>query len=92
LIRELLPLLGLGDHVQLEGRHALVKFAGHTFRLHLSTGEVTLDEDGRKLDLDGIERGEAPLYMPFEGGDAATSAILGTLMWLARFGQGRPGR
>jgi hypothetical protein len=82
-------MLGLGDHVQLEGRYALVRFAGHTFRLHLSTGEVTLDEDGRRMDLDGIERGEVPLYMPFEGGDAATSAILGTLMWLARFGQGR---
>ncbi|MDB5095623.1 MAG: hypothetical protein JWM80_44 [Cyanobacteria bacterium RYN_339] len=89
LIRELLPLLGLGEHVQLEGRHALVTFAGHTFRLHLSNGEVTLDGEDRTLDLDGIERGDVPLYMPFEGGDAATSAILGTLMWLAKFGQGR---
>nr|AHZ45634.1 hypothetical protein [uncultured bacterium] len=89
LVRELLPLLGLGDHVRLEGADALVTFAGHTFRLHLANGEVTLDEDGRKLDLEGIERSEAPLYMPFEGGDTATAAILSTLMWLAKFGQSR---
>jgi hypothetical protein len=89
LIRELLPSLGLGEHVQVDGAHALVTIAGHTFRLDLATGEVTMAADGRKLDLDGIERADAPLYLPFEGGDAPTSAILGTLMWLAKFGQGR---
>jgi hypothetical protein len=89
LVRELLPLLGLGEHVRLDGGDALIEFSGHTFRLNLASGEVTVDGEGRRLDLEGIERADSPLYMPFEGGDAATSAILATLMWLARFGQGR---
>lgn len=89
LIGELLPMLGLGEHVRVDGSHVLVDIAGQTFRLHLATGEVTLEADGRRLDLDGIERADAPLYLPFEGGDAATSAILGTLLWLAKFGRTR---
>lgn len=88
LIRELLPHLGLEEQVEIREQEALIHAHGHLFRLDLATGHVTLDSDGRRLDLDGIERSDTPLYLPHEGADTATAAIMATMIWLAKFGRG----
>lgn len=87
LLRELLPLLGLEGRVALEGPYARVALGAQAFRLHLGTGEVRLDPDDRPLDLEGLERNDSPLYMPHEGGDSATAAIIATLVWLVQYAQ-----
>jgi hypothetical protein len=87
LVRELLPLLGLEGRVTIDGPHASVPFGAQTFRLHLGSGEVRLDPDDRPLDLEGLERSDSPLYMPHEGSDSATAAILATLVWLVQYAQ-----
>ena len=87
LVAALLPQLGLAEVVRLEGTHALVACGGHDFRLDLGGGEVTLDPEGRHVDLDGLERADLPLYIPHEGTDAPSAAVLATLVWLAKFGR-----
>lgn len=85
LVRELLPMLGLADRVTLDGAEARVAYDGQAFRLHLGSGEVRLESDGRRLDMEGLERQDTPLYMPHEGSDAATASIIATLVWLAQY-------
>ncbi|MFN3428880.1 MAG: DUF4132 domain-containing protein [Candidatus Sericytochromatia bacterium] len=85
LVRELLPMLGLAERVTLDGPEARVAYGGQAFRLHLGTGEVHLESDGRRLDMEGLERHDSPLYMPHEGSDAATAAVIATLVWLAQY-------
>lgn len=87
LVDALLPQLGLAGVARVEDRFALIDCAGHTFRLDLGGGEVTLDPEGRRVDLDGLERADLPLYIPHEGADAPAAAVLATLVWLAKFGR-----
>jgi hypothetical protein len=88
MIRELLPHLGLEEQVELEAQEAVITAHGHRFRLDLATGHVHLEGDGRRIDLEGIARTEGPLYLPHEGADTATAAIMATMIWLAQFGRG----
>jgi hypothetical protein len=87
LVSALLPQLGLAAVVEVAGEAAIVDCAGHRFRLDLGTGDVTLGPDDRPVDLDGLERGDLPLYIPHEGADAPSAAVLATLVWLAKFGR-----
>lgn len=88
LLMELLPSLGFGERIRVGDTYAEIDARGQVFRLSLLTGEVTLPRDGdRRLDLEGIERSDSPLYLPHEGADTATAAILATLLWLAQFGR-----
>ncbi len=87
LVDALLPQLGLAGVARVEGTAALVACSGHVFRLDLGSGDVTLDPEGRRVDLDGLERADLPLYIPHEGADAPSAAVLATLVWLAKFGR-----
>jgi hypothetical protein len=85
LVHELLPLLGLEGQVNLEGPIARIACGPQTFRLHLGTGEVRLEADDRRIDMEGIERSDTPLYMPHEGSDTATASVIATLVWLVQY-------
>lgn len=87
LVRELLPLLGLEGHVTLDGPEALIAFGAQAFRLHLGSGVVRLASDGRRIEMEGLERNDTPLYMPHEGNDSGTSSVIATLVWLVQYAQ-----
>ena len=87
LVSALLPQLGLAGVVRVAGGDALVDCAGQIFRLDLGSGEVTLDPTGRRVDLDGLERADLPLYFPHEGTDTPARAVLASRVWLAKFGR-----
>lgn len=87
LVRELLPLLGLEEAVTIEGPEARIVCGAQAFRLHLGSGVVRLESDGRRIEMEGLERNDTPLYMPHEGSDAGTSSVIATLVWLVQYAQ-----
>lgn len=87
LVTGLLPQLGVDHVARVEGQGVRVTCGGHEFRLDLGTGDITLSPEGRPVDLDGMERADVPLYIPHEGADAASRAVLANLVWLAKFGR-----
>jgi hypothetical protein len=48
---------------------------------------VRLESDGRRIEMEGLERNDTPLYMPHEGSDAGTSSVIATLVWLVQYAQ-----
>lgn len=87
LVRELLPLLGLDEHVEVAGHEAHIQCGNQAFRLDLGSGEVRLATDGRRIEMEGLARNESPLYMPHEGSDSGTAEVISTLVWLVQYAQ-----
>jgi hypothetical protein len=82
VLGQLLPLLNLADRVTIEGRFVHVRGRCGRYRIHLASGNVHLEPDGRYLCIVASRRGDA-LYLPSEGEDDRISEILSKVVLLA---------
>ena len=81
LFRELLPLLDLANHVQLEGDCALIQGTRARYKVHLGNGSVYVTPDGRYLCIVPTSK-TSSLYLPFEETDLKTMEILSKILLL----------
>jgi hypothetical protein len=83
LLRELIPVLGLGDRVRVEGHYALVHGTRSHYRVHLGCGNIYLDPSGRYLCIVPRRRELDRICLPFEDEDLKTAEILSKVLLLA---------
>jgi hypothetical protein len=86
LLHELLPLLDLGDTIQIKGRCAFINGKRCEYRVDLGSGTIYIEPTGRYLCI--VPRYEAKnsqkLYLPFEDNDPKTTEIISKILLLAR--------
>jgi hypothetical protein len=82
LLQRLLPVMGLADAVEVDRHFALVQGRLGRYRVHLGTGNVHVEPDGRYICIVPAHEGR-PIVLPFEDEDAVTSTILSTIALLA---------
>jgi hypothetical protein len=83
LLRELLGTLGIEELVRLEGRFAIVRGSLADYRVHLGSGNVHTEPDGRYVCIVPEKRKSEELYLPFEENDLKTAEIISKLLVLA---------
>lgn len=82
----LVPKLAIAGRLSLEERHLVVQGDLRRYRIHIGSGNITMEPDGRYLCIlagqgDG-KRGGGPIVLPFEG-DRLLSVILSKAAMLA---------
>ncbi|HLZ71094.1 MAG TPA: DUF4132 domain-containing protein [Dehalococcoidia bacterium] len=87
VLARLLPRLKIAGRCTLEERYLLVRGELHTYRIHLGSGNILIEPDGRYLCIvpSARSRGADPaggLALPFEG-DGVLSIILSKAFLLA---------
>jgi hypothetical protein len=83
LLRELVPLLGLGQAVRVEGRLAYIDGKRCHYRVDLGNGTIYTEPGGCYLCI--VPRYDTQkLYLPFEESDPKTAEILSKILLLAR--------
>lgn len=83
VLARLLPMLGLGDAVELGDRHVRVRGTRATYQVHLGSGNVRVEPDDRYLCIVPAGHGRAKRVMlPFEGDDVL-AVILSKVLLLA---------
>jgi hypothetical protein len=86
-LEDLLPKLAIAERCELDARHLVVRGKLRTYRIHLGSGNVTMEPEGRYLCI--VVKNEAAaaagggVFLPFEG-DRLLSAILSKAFLLAR--------
>lgn len=83
VLRELLPLLGLGERAVLKGRFVLVRGQRHQYRVHLGSGNIHIEPTGRYLCIVPARRQVQAVYVPFEENDLKTAEIVSKILLLA---------
>jgi hypothetical protein len=83
VLRELLPLLGLGERAALKGRFVLVRGQRHQYRVHLGSGNIHIEPGGRYLCIVPARRQVQAIYVPFEENDLKTAEIVSKILLLA---------
>lgn len=83
VLADLLPALGLGDSLQLDGRWVMVRGKRHRYRIHLGSGNIHIEPEGRYLCIVPARRKLESLYVPFEETDFKTAEILSKILLLA---------
>ncbi len=83
VLRELLPALGLGEAARIEGRWVLVRGSLHEYRVHLGSGNIHIEPEGRYLCIVPARRKMEELYVPFEESDLKTAEIVSKVLLLA---------
>ncbi|MQY16387.1 hypothetical protein SRB5_65860 [Streptomyces sp. RB5] len=83
LLARLLPRLAIRDRCRIEGRFLHVEGKRHVYRIHLGSGNVLIDPEGKYLCIvPGRGQSDPDGYLPFEG-DRLLSVILSKAMLLA---------
>ena len=84
-LAELLPKLAIADRCELAERHLVVRGKLRTYRIHLGSGNVAMEPDGRYLCVVAKGEGEPAtgVFLPFEG-DRLLSVVLSKAFLLAR--------
>ncbi len=87
VLTRLLPRLKIADRCTLEERYLLVRGESNTYRIHLGSGNILIEPDGRYLCIvpNARERNADPtggLSLPFEG-DGVLSIVLSKAFLLA---------
>lgn len=85
ILRQLIPLLDLGDAIQVEGRCAYINGQRCQYRVDLGNGTIYTAPTGRYLCI--VPRYDAKngqkLYLPFEESDPKTAEILSKILLLS---------
>jgi hypothetical protein len=87
LLRDILPALGLGGQVRVDGRFVLVTGQRHSYRIHLRSGNIRIEPSGQYLCIVPRLPTTGTVYLPFEEADLKTAEILSKILLLARDGQ-----
>jgi Domain of unknown function (DUF4132) len=85
-LAELLPKLSIAKRCSLEARHLVVRGKFRTYRIHLGSGNIAMEPDGRYLCIvvkGGPAAAPIGVFLPFEG-DRMLSTILSKAFLLAR--------
>jgi hypothetical protein len=83
LLRKLLGMLGIEELVRLEERFAVVHGRLTDYRIHLGSGNVHTEPDGRYVCIVPEQRKSEELYLPFEEDDLKTAEIISKLLILS---------
>jgi hypothetical protein len=83
LLQELLATLGIEELVRLEGRFAVVRGRLADYRVHLGSGNVHTEPDGRYVCIVPERKRAEELYLPFEEHDLKTAEIISKLLVLS---------
>lgn len=83
LFREVLPALGLRERAKLEGRFVMVRGKEHLYRIHLGSGNIHIEPEGRYVCIVPARPKVEGLYVPFEESDLKTAEILSKVLLLA---------
>jgi hypothetical protein len=83
LLRELLGPLGIEERVRLEGRFAVVRGNFASYRVHLGSGNVHTEPDGRYVCIVPARGEPEDPYLPFEEGDLKTAEIISKILALS---------
>lgn len=83
LLEEVLPALGLGRRVRFEGSAVLVKGARGTYRIHLGSGSVHREPEGRYVCIVQDLSQPLPDWAAAEENDAMTLSIFSKVLLLA---------
>ncbi len=82
MLRELIPLLDLGETIQVAGRCAYISGSRCLYKVDLGNGTIYTEPGGRYLCI--VPRYNTPkLYLPFEESDPKTSEILSKILLLS---------
>lgn len=85
MLEELLPLLGVADRVSVEGHFAHVRGTLAEYRIHLGSGNVHMEPNGRYLCIvPDRSKDTRAAYLPFEDPDVKSAEVLSKVLLMVR--------